>query len=260
MISIGTSGYSYDDWHGFFYPETLNQRDRLNFYAQHFRTVEVNSTFYRQPAPSMFYHLARKTPDDFCFVVKAYRGLTHAREEATPEAFEQFLEALAPLHQAAKFGCLLAQFPWSFQPTEENRKFLEYVRGNLGDLPTVVEFRHADWVTDDTLAWLRQLNLGFCCVDEPPLRGLMPPVVAATAEVGYVRFHGRNAAKWWKHDEAWERYDYLYNESELAEWAPRIQSLAASTHTTYVFFNNHYQGQAVKNAKQLAEQLSLDLP
>jgi uncharacterized protein YecE (DUF72 family) len=259
MIRIGTSGFSYDDWHGFFYPETLEPRDRLTFYAQRFPTVEINTTYYRQPDPGLFHHFVRKTPDDFRFVVKAYQGLTHQREEATPEAFQQFREALAPLQQTGKFGGVLAQFPWSFQPTEENRGYLEHLRRHFGDLPVVVEFRHADWVTDDTLALLRQLGLGFCCVDEPRLRGLMPPVVAATADVAYVRFHGRNAAKWWKHDEAWERYDYLYSESELAEWVPGIQSLATQAATTYIFFNNHYQGKAVQNAQQLALQLGLSL-
>ena len=86
---LGTMGFSYDDWHGFFYPETLDPRDRLIFYAQHFGAVEINSTFYRQPAASMFHHFVRKTPDDFCFVVKAFRGLTHEREETPPEAFPQ---------------------------------------------------------------------------------------------------------------------------------------------------------------------------
>jgi|YNPNPStandDraft_1061719.scaffolds.fasta_scaffold22575_1 uncharacterized protein YecE (DUF72 family) len=260
MIRIGTSGFSYDDWHGSFYPESLKPGDRLAFYAQHFSTVEINTTYYRQPDPGLFYHFVRRTPDDFCFVVKAYRGLTHEREEATPEAFRQFVEALAPLQQAGKFGCLLAQFPWSFQPTAANRAYLEYLRGQLGDLPVVVEFRHAGWVTDETLDLLRHLGLGFCCVDEPRLRGLLPPVAAVTAPTAYVRFHGRNAAKWWTHDEAWERYNYLYSESELAEWTPRIRSLAAQADTTYVIFNNHYRSQAVRNAQQMAQQLELDLP
>lgn len=260
MIRIGTSGFSYDDWHGFFYPETLKPQARLTFYAQHFPAVEINTTYYRQPDPGLWHHFVRQTPAHFCFVVKAYRGLTHEREEATPEAFQRFVEALAPLQQAGKFGCLLAQFPWSFQPNEANRAYLQYLRHHLQDLPVVVEFRHADWITDDTLHLLRRLGLGFCCVDEPRLRGLLPPVAVATTSTAYVRFHGRNAAKWWKHAEAWERYDYLYNAFELAEWVPKIQSLAAQTETTYIFFNNHYHGQAVRNAQEMAQQLGLDLP
>lgn len=259
MVRIGTSGFSYDDWHGFFYPEELESRNRLTYYAQHFRTMEINSTFYRLPNAGMFHSFVRKTPADFCFVVKAYRGLTHAREEASPEAFQQFLEALTPLYQSDQFGCLLAQFPGSFRPEEENRRYVEFFRRQVGKLPTVIEFRHADWVTQETLDWLHDLGLGFCCVDEPPLPGLMPPLTAATTNVAYVRFHGRNADKWWKHDEAWERYDYLYNETELSEWGPRIQFLADQADTTYVFFNNHYQSQAVQNARQLAQQLDLAL-
>jgi uncharacterized protein YecE (DUF72 family) len=88
----------------------------------------------------------------------------------------------------------------------------------------------------------------------------MPRIVKATSPIGYVRFHGRNAAKWWQHEHAYERYDYLYTEDELAEWVPKIRELADETDKTYLFFNNHYQGKAGQNAQMMAQLLNLTLP
>jgi len=119
-----------------------------------------------------------------------------------------------------------------------------------------VEFRDSGWVTDETFEDLRRLKLGFCCVDEPRLKGLMPPVVKATGPVGYVRFHGRNAARWWEHENAWERYDYTYKEDELAEWVPRLRELEASTEVTLVYANNHYRGQSISALQSLMSLLA----
>jgi len=115
----------------------------------------------------------------------------------------------------------------------------------------VVEFRNMEWIKPQVFDLLRQLSLGFCCVDQPRLRGLIPPIAEVTGPVAYVRFHGRNAAKWWRHDEAWERYDYSYTTEELAEWVPRIKSLDEQAEQTFAFANNHWQGQAVDTARQL---------
>ncbi|NUQ01022.1 MAG: DUF72 domain-containing protein, partial [Armatimonadetes bacterium] len=91
----------------------------------------------------------------------------------------------------------------------------------------------------------------WCCVDEPQLRGLMPPVCVATASPAYVRFHGRNARQWYDHEFAWQRYDYLYTEEELRPWIARIRELATEAEEVCVVFNNHYDGQAPTNAAQL---------
>jgi len=112
----------------------------------------------------------------------------------------------------------------------------------------VVEFRNRGWAQQETLDMLTEHNLGYCCVDEPALRGLMPRLGVATSETGYVRFHGRNAEQWWEHEEAWQRYDYLYSEEELREWVGKVEAITERTHRTYVFFNNHYQGKAALNA------------
>jgi uncharacterized protein YecE (DUF72 family) len=150
-----------------------------------------------------------------------------------------------------KLGCILAQFPYSFHARPENRDYLRRVRELFGDLPVVVELRNRAWISSETFELLRENHLGFCCVDEPRLKGLLPPVAEATAPVAYVRFHGRNAAKWWQHDEAWERYDYTYSDEELEEWVPKIQKLEQRAETTFLFANNHWQGQAVGTARQL---------
>ncbi|MDH7570026.1 MAG: DUF72 domain-containing protein [Armatimonadota bacterium] len=254
-IRVGTSGFSYQDWKGTFYPEGLPDRDMLSYYAKHFSTVEINSTFYRVPGPETFVRMQKKVPADFCFVVKASKALTHEVSEESEEVFRRFCEALKPLLDAGQLGCVLAQFPWSFRNLPANRAYLQQLPDRLQGIPTVVELRNRDWVAPESFALLRDAGLGFCCVDEPRLEGLMPPLAVATSPIGYVRFHGRNAQKWWQHEAAWERYDYLYSEEELREWVAPIGELARQTETTFVFFNNHYQGKAGRNAQMLRELL-----
>src|SRR5947209_15871083 len=145
--------------------------------------------------------------------------MMHA-EEPQPEVFAAFRAALEPLQESGCLGCVLGQFPWSFRNTPENRDALRRFREELDAIPGVVEFRNSGWAQEETFVLLRELGLGYCCVDEPGLKGLMPRVAVATSPIGYVRFHGRNAAKWWHHEHAFERYDYLYTEDELAEWVP----------------------------------------
>ncbi len=250
MIRIGTSGYSYDDWIGHFYPEGTAQNEMLAFYAQHLSTTEINYTYYRMPNARTLAAMASKVPDDFVFTVKATKEMTHDRE-GDPAIFTQFNAALQPLIEDGKFGCVLAQFPNSFRPDDTNREYLQVFRDRMGDTPTVIEFRNAGWITDETMEFLRANNLGYCCVDEPQMKGLIPPIAVATAPIGYVRFHGRNYQKWWHHDEAYERYSYSYPDEELAEWVPKIATLDNATQTTYVFTNNHYQGQSVQTVQQL---------
>jgi uncharacterized protein YecE (DUF72 family) len=255
MIHIGTSGYSYDDWVGPFYPKGLAKTRFLEHYARHFACVEVNYTYYRMPTAATLGAMGRKVGPEFRFVVKAPGELTHERAER-PEAFVEFQAAVQPLIQEGKFGCVLAQFPYSFRPVDENREYLRQFAERMGGLPTVIEFRHSGWVSPVTFGQLRELSLGFCCVDEPRLSNLMPPIAEATSGVGYVRFHGRNAAKWFQHKEAWERYDYLYAREEMQEWVPKARQLATRTEDTYVFFNNHYNAQAVQNASLFVEMLA----
>lgn len=248
-IRIGTSGYSFKDWRGVFYPEGLPDRDMLRFYSKHFDAVEINSTYYRIPSPKTFESMARKTPEGFEFTVKAHQEITHVRGDVEG-AVEAMKESIKPLVESGKFGGMLLQFPYSFKLSDENVGYLRRVRDLLGEYPLFVEFRHRSWIKARIFELLRELGMGYCCVDEPRLRGLVPPVIAATSDVGYVRFHGRNAAKWWEGNSS-ERYDYLYSEEELLEWKPRIEELASWTDKTYVFFNNCHAGQAAVNAQMM---------
>jgi len=256
MIHIGTSGFQYKDWVGPFYPEGLPQSRWLEYYAQEFQTCELNYTFYRLPSAGQLRSMARRVPDSFRFALKAFQGITHERE-GVEQLLASLNEAVQPLQGQGQLAAILLQFPYSFRPSEQaDTALLEQCREGLPDLPLVAEFRNRQWLEgayarEETFDLLRALSIGFCCVDEPRLRGLMPPVAVATAGVTYVRFHGRNAAKWWNHEEAWERYDYTYKPEELGEWVPKIRGLDEQAEHTYVYANNHWQGQAVDTAKQL---------
>lgn len=259
MIRIGTAGYSYKDWKGVFYPEDLPQAQMLTYYAGEFPFTEVNTTFYRMPNPFMLANMAAKTPPSFRFFIKAFQGLTHKRER---ELLPEFAAALRPLCQEGRLAGVLAQFPNSFRNKPENREFLGWFREGLGpDIPVVVEFRHREWVADEsTFDLLAAYDLAFTCVDEPQFKALVPPVVWATAEPGYVRFHGRNYQKWWHHAHPDERYDYLYSEDELQEWLPRLRELESQVDTVYVSMNNHRRGQAVINGRMLRDLLDRTAP
>ena len=223
-VLIGTSGFSYKDWVGPVYPKGLPKPEWLPFYANQFSTCELNFSYYRIPAVHTLERMAAKVPEGFLFTVKAYKGITHEREEPEPQ-MEQFAAALVPLIEAKKFACVLAQFPYSFHANQANREYIKRVREGFEGLPVVVEFRSREWISERTFDELRALDLGFCCVDQPRFKNLVPPVAVATGPVAYVRFHGRNRAKWWQHDEAWERYDYTYRDEELVEWVDKIRQL-----------------------------------
>jgi uncharacterized protein YecE (DUF72 family) len=252
VIRLGTSGFSYDDWVGPVYPVDLPRREWLGFYAREFDTLELNVTFYRVPDLRTVSGWVERTPPDFTFAVKANRTLTHEREAAD---FPGFRLGIAPLIDSGKLACVLAQFPHSFHPDPENRSYLSRLRDGLEGLPVVVELRDRGWVTEETFQELSRLGFGYCSVDEPNLRGLMPSIAKATGPLSYVRFHGRNAEKWWDHEFAWERYDYTYSEDELREWVPKLRGLEAESEAVLVYANNHYRGQSLDTIRKLKEML-----
>jgi len=251
-LYIGTSGFSYDDWVGPVYPPDLPKSDWLNYYAEElgFNACELNFSFYRIPGARTLDQLAQKVPGGFHFTLKATRIFTHDRN-ATDKDWDAFRRAVSPLQLEDKFGCVLIQFPYSFHNTPENQAYLRTFREHWSDLPLVVEFRNRKWINEEVFDLLRQLDMGFCSVDQPRFHNLVPPVAVVTGSIGYVRFHGRNYKKWWTHEEAWERYDYEYSEEELMEWVPKIQHMQEQTQAMYLFANNHYQGKAVKTAQML---------
>jgi uncharacterized protein YecE (DUF72 family) len=255
MIYIGTAGFSYQDWKGPFYPELQDKKNMLEYYSSRFPVVEINSTWHARPSPKSILSMARRTTPQFQFIIKAYKGLTHAYED-NREEFERFRELLRPMEDHGKLACVLAQFPWGFKNNAGNRDYLRLFRERLPSQDIVVEFRNERWITGETLELLRELGMGFCCVDEPRLKGLVKPHVHITSNLGYVRFHGRNYQTWWDRGrESWERYDYLYNEEELGEWIPGLTQLDEAAERTYAIFNNHYRAKAARNAAMLARML-----
>lgn len=143
------------------------------------------------PNRFMLYHMREKTPDHFQFVIKAYRGMTHKRDD-NEQHFHDFKEALKPLIEVDKLGCVLAQFPTSFRNRDENRDYLKEFKELMGDIPIVVEFRHEEWIDERIFDLLEEEQLGYVCVDEPQFKTLVPPIIRATGPIGYIRFHGRN--------------------------------------------------------------------
>ena len=254
MIYLGTSGYSYDDWKEVLYPAGLPRREWLAYYAAEsgagFGAVELNFTYYRMPTADLLDKMAAQTPVDFKFAVKANQDITHNRK-GDPVIFAQFRSALAPIQRQRKLGAVLLQFPYSFDHTIENVAYVRHCVKQLPELPLVIEFRRKQWLAKRTLALLREIKLGFCNVDMPELPGLLPRTALVTASTAYVRLHGRNSEKWWKHDHVWERYDYSYNEQELKEWIPHLIQMEGRAENLFVFANNHWQGQSVTTIRQI---------
>src|SRR5690606_31943706 len=137
-------------------------------------------------------------------------------------------EALRPLYSAGKLGAIFFQFPKWFTNRRDNRRFLDSLKDRLPDYDKAVEFRHGSWLSEDsapkTLKQLEKLGLAYVCVDEPQgFASSVPPVLAATADLAVVRFHGHNAQAWEaKNISPAERFRYLYTERELEEWAPKV--------------------------------------
>ena len=254
-ILIGTSGFSYDDWKDNFYPIHLPQSGFLSFYCQEFNTVELNFSYYRIPTLSQCRQMLEKSGHKVEFIIKAFKGLTHEiTDQSIPEILPQFKDPIAPFSQGNTLGAILLQFPQSFHYTPSSRVYLQSLIKGLSPMPVCVEFRQREWLKDSVYTTLKELNAGFVSVDEPPLRDLLPPVVVATSDIGYIRFHGRNRSKWYTGD-AKERYDYLYSEDELKGWLPKIYTLAEQTEKMFIFFNNHKKAQAITNARMMMDLL-----
>lgn len=254
-LIVGTSGFSYDDWIGPVYPPKTPKSKMLEHYPQQLSGLEINYTYYRMPTPRTMESLVERSRGRLRFSVKLTDLFTHKRN-ATEDEVVAFKEALVPLEEADAMGCLLAQFPYSFKASKGNLRYLEVLIDAFRPHPVVVELRNTRWMHPGLFTFLRDAGAGFCNVDEPPIEGLLPPTAEATAPVGYVRFHGRNAEKWYDHKEGWERYDYLYSKAELEEWVPRIRKLMAETETLFVFYNNHFKGKSVDNAIDLLDLLA----
>ena len=256
-IRVGTSGYSYVDWVGPFYPEGTRQSEFLAHYARFFDICEINYTYYRMPDPQTVAAMLQKSLGGVDFTFKLHRSITHEGDDAAA-CIRRFVAGIEPALAAGKVPAILAQFPNSFRPSREAWNRIGLLADALADVaPLVVEFRSVEWFRARFFDRLKRMGVGFCCVDEPRGEGLMPAVAIATGDVAYVRLHGRNRAKWWNHKSAEERYDYLYSADELEEWAAKIEELARSAARVLVFFNNHPGGKAVRNALELKRMLGV---
>ena len=277
-----------------FYPSTdMSAEERLGFYAEHFPVVEVDSTYYGPPSERVAGLWVERTPDHFTFDIKAFRLLTQhptppkslwkdVREklpeemkekrnvymrdlprDLQQEAAQAFREALMPLHSAGKLGVILFQFPPYVYPTRGSFGYMKWVAAQLEDFQLAIEFRNGRWLDEehmtDTLDFLERHSLAYVCVDEPQgFKSSVPPVVAVTAPVAEVRFHGRNAENWEKKGiSAAERFKYDYSKDELEEWVPRIESMAEGADSVHALMNNCYSDYGIRSARGLGELLDI---
>lgn len=256
-IFIGTSGYSFPDWEGAFYPKGLSKRDWLAFYAREFPAAEINATYYRLPSAASFEAMARSTPAGYPFWVKVPGEATHGAGDPS-DSLRAFVEAIRPLTESGRIAGALAQFPNSFKPASESRERLLRIRDGCSGLRLAVEFRRLDWQEPGTPEFLTAEGLIGVNVDLPLLTGLPTREGLVYSGVAYLRLHGRNR-KTWYHPERGDRYDYDYPASELKEIARLTLDLDRRAMESYVFFNNCHMGQAVKNARMLRDLLGKEL-
>jgi uncharacterized protein YecE (DUF72 family) len=242
---------------------------RLAYYSERFDTVEIDAPFYRLPSPETAAKWAERTPDGFVFHSKASGEMTGHREADRDEAFTDFREALAPLEEAGKLRGVLLQYPSRFKKSKEALEELAAALPLLDPLVPLVEFRHASWMTederDDTLAFLERHGLAYVSVDSPRTRAsnVLPPIAAATHRVAYVRFHGRNWRTWNIRGArtSAERFDWMYNERELAEWVEPLGRLDVEGHEVYALMNNNRYDYAPRSAqilRRLLEQAGVE--
>jgi len=281
---------------GWYPAEAKTPEERLRYYAEQFPIVEVDSTYYGLPSERNAGLWVERTPEDFMFDLKSYALFTHhptavrslpkdvrealpaARQEKRnvyysdipseirDEMWQRFVDALLPLDSAGRLGTVLFQFPPWFLLGSEGREYILEAKARLGQYTMAVEFRNNLWLSERnqerTLAFLSENGISYVCVDEPQgFRNSVPPIAAVTAPIALVRMHGRNAEMWAKKGiGAAERFDYLYGEEELAEWAPRVRWLAQEAQEVHVLLNNCHQDYAVRNARQLAGMLGAVRP
>jgi len=276
-----------------FYPaQAKTPEARLKFYASRFSVAEIDSTYHFFPTQHNLTLWLENTPNGFAFDMKAYSLFTgqptkfnalprtirekyggqidakdniylhHLPEEAIDELWGIFIGAAESLRTAKKLGALLFQFPPWFHPEPRNFDYIARCRERLAPFPVAVEFRTGSWLDEhrkETLKFLREHGVSLVCVDEPQgLKSSVPPVSEVTAPFAMVRFHGRNSENWERGGtDATEKFNYLYGQDELQEWAPRILSMAKSARELHVIFKNKHADFPVKNAIQMKDMLGI---
>ena len=285
-LRIGTSGWHYPDgkgtWNGIFYPPVGKRPrgfDELSFYAEHFDTVEVNSTFYGQPRADVTDAWANRTPEGFEFSIKLYQKFTHPKmfrqrlESALPEGdraaieelsrpnladLDEFKRGIDPLAARGKLGALLAQFPPSFKFGQAEGDYLMGLLQAFSGYALAVELRHSSWSDhiDDTVGLLNAFGAAWVQIDEPKFRlSIRQNFLPNVPGIYYMRLHGRNAAAWWTHEKAEDRYNYLYSAEELVELTETAGAARDLVKKAYLYTNNHYSAKSIANAAMIKEQL-----
>ncbi len=288
-VRVGTSGWNYPSgkgtWNGLFYPKGRSKRagtdqfDELRFYAEHFNTVEVNTTFYGQPRAEVTRGWAGRTPAGFDFSLKLYQKFTHPKmfreaalktapgaegplldllAQVTQSDIDDFRAGIEPLASAGKLGALLAQFPPSFKDAPESREYLAQLLRAFSEYPLAVELRHRSWsdAIGETLSLLNGFGAAWVQIDEPKFRfSIRQNYLPNVTSFYYMRLHGRNAAQWWKHDKSEDRYNYLYTAGELQEFSETAKAAKELVKKSYLYTNNHFSSKSVVNAVMLKAQL-----
>jgi uncharacterized protein YecE (DUF72 family) len=241
VIRIGCSGWNYQHWrNGVFYPRRLPARRWLEYYAEHFDTVEVNSTFYRLPRENAVANWARESPSGFLFAVKMSRYVTHIKRlRDLPPSLDLFYSRIRPLVGSPKLGPMLWQLPGTFHRDDER---LAQALELLPEGRHCFEFRHESWFVDEVYELLRLHGVALV-IGDTPTRPFQAHEL--TADWTFIRFHhgtrGRNSN---------------YSERELEEWAERIGVWAEQV-DVYVYFNNDWNGYAVRNGLWLKRRLGV---
>ncbi|MCK4774866.1 MAG: DUF72 domain-containing protein [Candidatus Krumholzibacteria bacterium] len=260
-IYIGPAGWSYPDWAGSVYPPKKQRDfDPLEFISSYFNLIEINSTFYRVPAPEISRRWAQRVigKPDFRFTLKAHRDFTHSKANPTSAAIDAFKSSIAPLLDADRLLCVLLQFPWSFKNTGANRRRIDQLVSSFRPFSVAVELRHGGWERDGGLEAVAQSGATVCAVDQPVIGDSIPFRDRGTGgQSAYFRLHGRNKSEWFKPDTNRDlRYNYLYSRSELTPVADTIRGASKTAKEVVVVLNNHFRGQAVANSIELKSMLS----
>ncbi|MDQ3347804.1 MAG: DUF72 domain-containing protein [Acidobacteriota bacterium] len=282
-IRVGTSGWSYPSgkgtWNGIFYPVPAGRRsrgagkfDELRFYAEHFDTVEINSSFYGIPTPATAAGWVQRTPPGFEFSLKLYQKFTHPGmfQKATGKDpwtlaqidVDEFRGGIDPIASAGKLGALLAQFPASFRNEPDSRAYLEWVLERFREYPVAVELRHRSWSDqpEDTLRLLAAFGAAWTQIDEPKFRfSIRQDLLPNVRTFYYLRLHGRNAQQWWNHEKSEDRYNYLYSAAELQPFASAAKEASREVKKAYLYANNHFSAKSVANAAILKHDLGQPL-
>lgn len=252
-IYLGTGGYSDRDLCGLLYPRDADKGRYLDYYADHYAAVEINSSFYAPLGRRAFEGMLEKARGRLQFAVKLHQSFSHDRT-ATAEQAQAFLQAIEPLTAAGHLAALLLQFPPSFDRTQQHRLYLAELVSWFSGYPLAVEFRHPSWHIGQVLQQFVEHELIWCSVDYPAVAGLPPSAIHVTGNIGYARLHGKNTG-WWQAKDAAESHDYRYTPAEMQAMASHIAAQTDQVEQFYVFFQNTVKGHAVFNIAMLRDAL-----